>query len=89
MKTNRKKSLSKLVKVGQKVIDRWYSYHTSSPQGVGKILTISKNRRYFVIKFAKLSEPLTYDSTHVNEFLLIHSKKYAYMAKKHNGYVKK
>lgn len=61
----------KEVKIGMKVIDRWYSFCYKNNWGCGKIVKIKKTR--IIIKFNNLDQPVSYDQSHL-QFLSVFSK---------------
>lgn len=64
------------LKVGTKVVDRWYSFHKqkSNRYGVGKVVQMTKSKRFIYIKFSKVKEPIKYDREHVEQFTLVYKR---------------
>lgn len=56
------------IKVGQKVVDRWFSFSLRADRfGVGTVVEITPKRNSFKIKFR--NKVMTYDRSHVRGFI--------------------
>lgn len=78
------------IKVGQKVVDRYYSFKkpaTNEITGIGTVIFISEKRHSFKIKFK--NKILNYDRSHVLNFIEKDSLKIRKLAQKHNGFIPK
>lgn len=59
----------KKAKVGQKVVDRWFSFGIGMPYGFGKIKKVTTRSCY--IKFQHLDEVQRYDREHLEQFVAL------------------
>ena len=62
------------MRIGDKVVDRWYSFHPDPKNnlGIGKIVSFSKGKRRIKIKFKKTT--WIYDLAHFNQFVKKYKK---------------
>ncbi len=71
------------IRKGQKVVDRWYSFHPNSfgIQGVGKVLKVSRKKKTCDILFENKGV-ITYDHEHIEQFVVPYKRN---MRKKYAG----
>lgn len=64
------------LKIGTKIIDTYYSFHPKKDRcyGIGKVVQISKSKKFVYIKFSKQKDVIKYDKQHVEQFTLIYKK---------------